>query len=152
MRLLLENNMSYSNIMNRRQQPAPARPPTQRQTSRTIPQQQQHQHQQVPQYNPNSVGKQLPPQVTIPQAISILVARINQLEDKCAAPTTPTTIEVPVPVVDTKQMEEMASRIVKLEMELLSAKDHIMKLQSFTLNMAVKPQVAPLNENESASL
>lgn len=128
--------------MNRRQQPAPPRPsPNPRQSSRIPPSQQQQQ--QVPQYNPNSVGMQLPPQVTIPQAISILVARINQLEDKYATtPSTPNTVEIPVPVVDTKQMEEMASRIVKLEMDLLSAKDHIMKLQSFTLSVA-KPLVAP---------
>lgn len=141
MRLLLENNMSYSNNMNRRQQPAPPRPPTQRQQARSGPPQQQQQ--QVPQYNPNMSSKQmqLPAQVTIPQAISILVARINQLEDKCS-------VVEPAPVVDTKQMEEMASRIVKLEMDLLNAKDHIMKLQSFTLNIASKPIVAPIIEND----
>jgi len=119
--------------MNRRQQPAPPRPPTQQ------PQQRQQQQQQsarpmstpTPTYNPNSANKQLPSQVTIPQAISILVARINQLEDKCAMPQ---MSQEPVHAhVDTKQMEEMAARIVKLEMDLLSAKDHIMKLQSITL-------------------
>jgi len=77
--------------------------------------------------------------VTIPQAISILVARINQLEDKCAMPQ---QMSVPTEQVDTKQMEEMAARIVKLEMDLLSAKDHIMKLQSITLLNVAKPLVA----------
>lgn len=123
--------------MNRRQQPPPPRPPTQQQ-------QQQRQQQQssrpmstpTPTYNPNSANKQLPPQVTIPQAISILVARINQLEDKCAMPQEPASVQV-----DTKQMEEMAARIVKLEMDLLSAKDHIMKLQSITLLNVAKPLV-----------
>ena len=142
MRLYLENNMSDSNInMNRRQQPAPPRPPTQ--------QRQQLQQSSgrpmsspTPTYNPNSANKQLPPQVTIPQAISILVARINQLEDKCAVPQmSPVS---PPAQVDTKQMEEMASRIVKLEMDLLSAKDHIMKLQSITLLNVVKPLATTL--------
>ena len=118
--------------MNRRQQPAPPRPPTQQ------PRQQQQQSRPVstptPTYNPNSANKQLPPQVTIPQAISILVARINQLEDKCAVPQMSQ-----IPVSDTKQMEEMAARIVKLEMDLLSAKDHIMRLQSITLLNVAKP-------------
>lgn len=148
MRLYLENNMSYTSNMNRRQQPAPPRPPTQRQQSRAAPQQQQQQYQQQQQqYNPNNAGKQLPPQVTIPQAISILVARINQLEEKYASVETPSTTEVHVPVVDTKQMEEMAARIVKLEMDLLSAKDHIMKLQSFTLSVA-KPFVSAESSSE----
>ena len=128
--------------MNRRQPSTPPRPPQQQQ------QQQQRQRQQQPQgkqatvapstqYNPNSANRQLPAQVTIPQAISILVARINQLEDKCANKhddVVDTTVD------DSKQMEEMTARIVKLELELLSAKDHIMKLQSFTLEIA-KPQV-----------
>ena len=123
--------------MNRRQQPAPPRPPSQQQQAR----QQQQQSQRpastpTPTYNPNSANKQLPPQVTIPQAISILVARINQLEDKCAVPQMSQ-----IPVTDTKQMEEMAARIVKLEMDLLSAKDHIMKLQSITLLNVAKPSL-----------
>jgi hypothetical protein len=118
--------------MNRRQQPAPPRPPQQQQQQR-----QQRQPQQTAsvkpasapsQYNPNSANRQLPAQVTIPQAISILVARINQLEDKCVN-TTPSRVED-----DSNAMEEMTARIVKLELELLSAKDHIMKLQSFTLD------------------
>ena len=116
--------------MNRRQQQAPPPRPTQQQQQRQ-PQQSAGRPMSTPTYNPNSANKQLPPQVTIPQAISILVARINQLEDKCAMPQ---ISQVPVPAqMDTKQMEEMASRIVKLEMDLLSAKDHIMKLQSITL-------------------
>jgi hypothetical protein len=115
--------------MNRRQQPAPPRPP---------PQQRQQRQQTPPvkptsapsQYNPNSANRQLPAQVTIPQAISILVARINQLEDKCAVATTPDSrVED-----ESKIMEEMTARIVKLELDLLGAKDHIMKLQSFTLD------------------
>ena len=120
--------------MNRRQQPAPPRPQQQQQQQR-----QQRQPQQTAsakpasapsqQYNPNSANRQLPAQVTIPQAISILVARINQLEDKCA--NTTNTIQV---ADDSNIMEEMTARIVKLELELLSAKDHIMKLQSFTLD------------------
>lgn len=118
--------------MNRRQQPAPPRPPTQRQPQQSA----RPASTPSPTYNPNIANKQLPPQVTIPQAISILVARINQLEDKCATP--PTRVEVPAQA-DTKQMEEMASRIVKLEMDLLSAKDHIMKLQSITLLNVAKP-------------
>ena len=123
--------------MNRRQQPAPPRPPTQQ---RQQQQQQQQRPMSTPTYNPNSANKQLPPQVTIPQAISILVARINQLEDKCALPQ---MSQVPEhPTVDPRQMEEMAARIVKLEMDLLSAKDHIMKLQSITLLNVAKPLVA----------
>lgn len=119
--------------MNRRQQPAPPRPQQQQQ------QRQQRQPQQTAsvkpasapsqQYNPNSANRQLPAQVTIPQAISILVARINQLEDKCTAATTPSRVED-----DSNAMEEMTARIVKLELDLLGAKDHIMKLQSFTLD------------------
>ena len=119
--------------MNRRQQPPPARPPQQRQSRTAPPQQQQQQRQQqVPQnqYNPNAT-RQLPAQVSIPQAISILVARINQLEDKCGAePLVNTTDNT------TEQMEEMTKRIVKLELELLSAKDIIMKLQAFAINNA----------------
>jgi hypothetical protein len=133
--------------MNRRQQAAPPRPPTQQRQQ----QQQQQQSQPAgrpmtaPTYNPNSVNKQLPPQVTIPQAISILVARINQLEDKCAMPQ---INQVPVHTqVDTKQMEEMATRIVKLEMDLLSAKDHIMKLQSVALLNVAKPLVVVSDES-----
>ena len=121
--------------MNRRQQPAPPRPPSQQQ------QRQQRQPSTQPassapqQYNPNSATRQLPAQVTIPQAISILVARINQLEDKCASrPVSDVVVE------DSAKMEDMAARIVKLELELMSAKDHIMKLQSFTLEIA-KPAV-----------
>jgi hypothetical protein len=135
MRLYLENNMSNTNInMNRRQQPAPPRPPTQQ---RQQQQQSRPASTPTPTYNPNSANKQLPPQVTIPQAISILVARINQLEDKCALPQ---MSQVPVTEkVDTKQMEEMAARIVKLEMDLLTAKDHIMRLQSITLLNVAKP-------------
>jgi hypothetical protein len=125
--------------MNRRQQPAPPRPPTQQ---RQQPPQQSGRPMSTPTYNPNSANKQLPPQVTIPQAISILVARINQLEDKCAMPQEPAP-----PQVDTKQMEEMASRIVKLELDLLSAKDHIMKLQSITLLNVAKPLVASDESN-----
>lgn len=123
--------------MNRRQQQAPPRPQPQRQQARVPPPQAQQPPAQSYQYNPNA-SKQLPPQVTVPQAISILVARINQLEDKCASPAPP----VEVPAVNAKQMEDMAARIVKLEMDLLSAKDHIMKLQSFTLSVA-KPLAPP---------
>jgi hypothetical protein len=119
--------------MNRRQQPPPPRPPTQQQQRQ---QPQQLRPTSTPTYNPNSANKQLPPQVTIPQAISILVARINQLEDKCAVPQMATPEQ---PQVDTKQMEEMAARIVKLEMDLLTAKDHIMRLQSITLLNVAKP-------------
>jgi hypothetical protein len=126
--------------MNRRQQPAPPRPPSQQQQQRQQPQQSARpMSTPTPTYNPNSANKQLPPQVTIPQAISILVARINQLEDKCAMPQMSQVSEQPQ--IDTKQMEEMASRIVKLEMDLLSAKDHIMKLQSITLLNVAKPLV-----------
>jgi hypothetical protein len=129
--------------MNRRQPSTPPRPPQQQQQQQRQQRQPQQQQQQASvkqstpstQYNPNSVNRQLPAQVTIPQAISILVARINQLEDKCAIKLDDNTT-----VDDSKQMEEMTSRIVKLELELLSAKDHIMKLQSFTLEIA-KPQV-----------
>lgn len=129
--------------MNRRQQPAPPRPPTQQQQQRQQ-QQQSARPMSTPTYNPNSANKQLPPQVTIPQAISILVARINQLEDKCALPQQ--MIQVPEqPQVDSKQMEEMAARIVKLELDLLSAKDHIMKLQSITLLSVAKPSVVESN-------
>ena len=120
--------------MNRRQQPAPPRPPTQQQQARQQQQQSRPMSTPTHTYNPNSANKQLPPQVTIPQAISILVARINQLEDKCAVPKMSQ-----IPVSDTKQMEEMAARIVKLEIDLLSAKDHIMKLQSITLLNVAKP-------------
>jgi hypothetical protein len=120
--------------MNRRQQPAPPRPPQQQQQQRQ--QKQQKQPQQTAsapsqQYNPNSANRQLPAQVTIPQAISILVARINQLEDKCAVKVSDM---VDSSVDDSNAMEEMTARIVKLELDLLGAKDHIMKLQSFTLD------------------
>lgn len=117
--------------MNRRQQPAPPRPPQQQQRQQRQPQQTASvKPVSAPsqQYNPNSANRQLPAQVTVPQAISILVARINQLEDKCA---TTNTIQV---ADDSNIMEEMTARVVKLELELLSAKDHIMKLQSFTLD------------------
>jgi hypothetical protein len=130
--------------MNRRQQPAPPRPPTQQPRQQQQQQQQQQQSRPAstptPTYNPNSANKQLPPQVTIPQAISILVARINQLEDKCAVPQMSQ-----IPVSDTKQMEEMAARIVKLEMDLLNAKDHIMKLQSITLLNVAKPSTTTVD-------
>jgi hypothetical protein len=123
--------------MNRRQQPAPPRPPPQQQRqsaqrSAAPPQQQRQQPppQQQQQYNPN-VQRQIPAQVSIPQAISILVARINQLEDKCGAePLTNMTD------TSSEQMEEMTKRIVKLELELVTAKDIILKLQAFAINNA----------------
>ena len=73
----------------------------------------------------------MPAQVTIPQAISILVSRINHIET-----AQHTQSQQPVAVQPDNKLEEMTARIVKLEFELLSAKDHIMKLQSFTLDMA----------------
>jgi len=114
--------------MNRRQQPAPPRPPPQQQRQQRAqpPQQQQQQHQ----YNPN-VQRQIPAQVSIPQAISILVARINYLEDKCGAETLTNTTDNTA-----EQMEEMTKRIVKLELELIAAKDIILKLQAFAINNA----------------
>ena len=122
--------------MNRRQQPAPPRPPQQQRQQRAAAPTQQQQRQQPPQqqqqqqYNPN-VQRQIPAQVSIPQAISILVARINQLEDKCGAePLTDTTDTT------SEQMEEMTKRIVKLELELIAAKDIILKLQAFAINNA----------------
>jgi hypothetical protein len=105
-------------------------------------QQQQMQQQQQPKYNP-SVSRQIPAQVSIPQAISILVARINQLEDKCSS-------ESNVLVEDTtsEQMEEMTKRIVKLELELVSAKDIILKLQAFAINNATTAkQIADVASN-----
>ena len=113
--------------MNRRQQPAPPRPPQQQQRQQRTSAPSAQQQRQPQEYNPN-VQRQIPAQVTIPQAISILVARINQLEDKCGAePLTDTTSE---------QMEEMTKRIVKLELELVTAKDIILKLQAFAINNA----------------
>ena len=120
--------------MNRRQQPAPPRQqqPQQRQPTpqqkQLQQQQQQQQQQKAPQYNPN-VSRQLPAQVTIPQAISILVSRINQLEDKCG-----TDANVVVDTSDNEKMEDMTKRIVKLELELMSAKDIIMKLQTLAID------------------
>lgn len=116
--------------MNRRQQPAPPRPPPQQQRQQRVPPQQQQQQQQQQQYNPN-VQRQIPAQVSIPQAISILVARINYLEDKCGAETLPNATDNTA-----EQMEEMTKRIVKLELELISAKDIILKLQAFAINNA----------------
>ena len=118
--------------MNRRQQPAPPRPPQQqRQRVAAPPTQPQKQQQPQQQYNPN-IQRQLPAQVSIPQAISILVARINQLEDKCGAEETlPDTVDT-----TSEQMEEMTKRIVRLELELVEAKDIILKLQSFAINNA----------------
>ena len=115
--------------MNRRQQPAPPRPAPQRQQRAAAPQQQQQYQQQ--QYNPN-IQRQMPAQVSIPQAISILVARINQLEDKCGAETLTNTSDN----TTSEQMEEMTKRIVKLELELIAAKDIILKLQAFAINNA----------------
>jgi hypothetical protein len=121
--------------MNRRQQPAPPRPPqAQRQPRTAAPtppsQQQQRQPQQSQKYNPN-VSREIPAQVSIPQAISILVARINHLEDKCGAETLTNTADT-----TSEQMEEMTKRIVKLELELVTAKDIILKLQAFAINNA----------------
>jgi hypothetical protein len=116
--------------MNRRQQPAPPRPAPQRQQRAAAPQQQQKQQQQQQQYNPN-IQRQMPAQVSIPQAISILVARINQLEDKCGAETLTNITDT-----SSEQMEEMTKRIVKLELELVTAKDIILKLQAFAINNA----------------
>ena len=118
--------------MNRRQQPAPPRPPQQQQRPPVQQQRQQppQQQQQQQQYNPN-VQRQIPAQVSIPQAISILVARINQLEDKCGAEPLTNTMDT-----TSEQMEEMTKRIVKLELELVTAKDIILKLQAFAINNA----------------
>jgi hypothetical protein len=113
--------------MNRRQQPAPPRPPQQQQ--RQPQPQPQAKPIQSTQYNPNSANRQLPTQVTIPQAISILVARINQLEDKCAV-----KVHTGGDAIDTSVMVDMTARIVSLELDLLNAKNHIMQLQSFTLD------------------
>ena len=127
--------------MNRRQQPAPPRQqpqqrqPTPQQKQLQQQQQQQQQQQKAPQYNPN-VSRQLPAQVTIPQAISILVSRINQLEDKCG-----TDANVVVDTSDNEKMEDMTKRIVKLELELMSAKDIIMKLQTLAIDNATARQM-----------
>ena len=145
--------------MNRRQQPAPPRPPTQQQQQQRQQLQQQHQQQQRPAsgkqgqqqqqggqqgqqhtYNPNL---KMPAQVTIPQAISILVSRINHIET--AQHTQSQSQQSPIVVQPDNKMEEMTARIVKLEFELLSAKDHIMKLQSFTLDMAKASPVIALS-------
>jgi hypothetical protein len=113
--------------MNRRQ-PA-TRPPAPQQ------QQQPQQRRGTPASTPpsplqNMQGQtQIPAQVSIPQAISILVARINQLENRV-----PSMVE---PVVDNSEVvDELSQRIARLESELFSAKDHIMKLQSVTLDLA----------------
>ena len=119
--------------MNRRQQPAPPRPPQQQRQQRAVapPQQQQRQQpSQHDQYNPNG-QRPIPAQVSIPQAISILVARINHLEDKFGAETLTDTADT-----SSEQMEEMTKRIVKLELELIAAKDIILKLQACAINNA----------------
>lgn len=128
--------------MNRRQQPQT--PPTQQRPRQPQQQQQQpkqqqskqQQQQQSQSYSPN----QIPAQVSIPQAISILVSRINFLETKMVASSS--IVEVP-----TAQLEEMTNRIVKLEFELLNAKDHIVKLQSFALASQQQPDFADLSED-----
>ena len=124
--------------MNRRQQPAPrpvSKPTPQRQQVQQQPPQRQQvqQQQQQRQYVASNTPGQLPPQVSIPQAISILAARINHLEDKCGAET----------LVDTtgsdetlEKMEDMSKRIVKLEAELVTAKDIILRLQAFAITNA----------------
>jgi hypothetical protein len=81
----------------------------------------------------------MPAQVTIPQAISILVSRINHIETAQHTQSQSQSQQSTVVVQPDNKMEEMTARIVKLEFELLSAKDHIMKLQSFTLDMAKLP-------------
>ena len=129
--------------MNRRQQPAPPRPPSQQQQQQRQQMQQQQrpasgkqgqqQGQQQGQHQTYNPNLKMPAQVTIPQAISILVSRINHIE---TAQHTQSQSQQPVAVQPDNKLEEMTARIVKLEFELLSAKDHIMKLQSFTLDMA----------------
>jgi hypothetical protein len=118
--------------MNRRQ-PA-TRPPAPQQ------QQQQQQRRGTPASTPpsplqNMQGQtQIPAQVSIPQAISILVARINQLENR---------VPMVEPVVDNSEVvDELSQRIARLESELFSAKDHIMKLQSVTLDLAKSASVS----------
>jgi hypothetical protein len=154
--------------MNRRQQPAPPRPPSQQQQQQRqqLQQQQQQQQQQRPASGKGQQGQQqqggqqgqqqtynpnlkLPAQVTIPQAISILVSRINHIET--AQHTQSQSQQSTVVVQPDNKMEEMTARIVKLEFELLSAKDHIMKLQSFTLDMAKpSPVITPPTSVELA--
>jgi hypothetical protein len=144
--------------MNRRQQPAPPRPPTQQQQQQRQQLQQQQQQQQRPtsgkqgqqqqggqqgQQHTHNPNLKMPAQVTIPQAISILVSRINHIET--AQHTQSQSQQSPVVVQPDNKMEEMTARIVKLEFELLSAKDHIMKLQSFTLDMAKASPVIALS-------
>ena len=113
--------------MNRRQQPAPPTPiqrqrpaQQQQQQQQQQPRQQQQQQQPRQQQHQEQSYNQIPSQVSIPQAISILVSRINFLETKIAS----SVAEVP-----TAKFEEMTNRIVKLELELLNATNHIMKLQ-----------------------
>ena len=111
--------------MNRRQQPAPPTPiqrqrPAQQQQQQQPRQQQQQQQPRQQQQHQEQSYNQIPSQVSIPQAISILVSRINFLETKIAS----SVAEVP-----TAKFEEMTNRIVKLELELLNATNHIMKLQ-----------------------
>lgn len=109
--------------MNRRQAATRPPPPQQQQPQRRGPSSAQPQ--------PPQQTNQIPPQVTIPQAISILVARINQLENRVP------TSSMSEPVHDNSDVvEELHQRITRLESELFNAKDHIMKLQSVTLDLA----------------
>lgn len=120
--------------MNRRQQPAP-RPVSKQTPQRQQPPQRQQvqQQQQQRQYVATNTPGQLPPQVSIPQAISILVTRINHLEDKCGAET---LVDTTCSNETLEKMEDMAKRIVKLETELITAKDIILKLQAFAITNA----------------
>ena len=137
--------------MNRRQQPQnqPPQRPGQghSQHQRRPVQQQQPPPQQQQKYSPNvaSSPQQIPPQVSIPQAISILVARINFLENKMASSNSvesDNSVSEESSRIASQHLEEMSSRIVKLELELLTTKDHILKLQSLALEQTLALRAA----------
>ncbi len=124
-------------------------------------QQQQQQSKQPQQPSPSS---QYPSQVTIPQAISVIIARLNNLESKTktafsnlqtqTVSTTsvenddsPNELDMAIQQIferitlletssslNSSKFDEFTSKITKLENDLRDSKDIILKLQTFTID------------------
>jgi hypothetical protein len=122
--------------------------------------QQQRMQQQKQAANGKNASRQIPAQVTIQQAVAVIVSRLNKLEIKSARMSSTSVSGDSVPQTDdssnneldqamaqiferlhnlessdySASSEDLSLKITKLENDLRDSKDIIMKLQSFTID------------------